>query len=519
MTSIYESIRKIYDNRTYIDIHIFDVIISTVVFFTILYYIFKNQITASLINIENDWETNKCKPEYMPFAGYVSSTEGDTVYEKTIINYKKCMSGLLKTNFEVSFVPFVNSLKAITNTMAYVASSIANIEINILTMESSVSDIFADIQKRFNEALVQLTIVIVNIKATIGRIHGTLIATIYALIGTYYTSISGLMFMSNAWYTFIMAAFIGAATIMMLVPFTYIFGFALFAQGLLLAVPLIVLDKFIKEAFGVKMTNRLPKLPKKKKFNLKNPFKKCFAPDTIIVMVDGNPKNISDIIVGDVLCDGSTVTSINISINDCSFVKMNGVIVTSNHKVYHNNRLIECNDHPDAIHVECMDRYVYCLGTTSKVIPINQYKFADWDEIDITGLRVLESAIKRELNPLSFEEVHTYFDTGYKLGTLILLQNGKKIPIENIKNGDVLIDGSIVTTLVLLDTRNIKYFSYFKESEYLFDGTGNLELVDDIYCKSCKSPSLSYNLVTSSGKFNISNVTVGDYNRGIERHF
>jgi hypothetical protein len=458
----------------------------------------------------------------MAMAGYATSSEGNTVYEKTVLNYKKCMSEVFQKDFEISSVPFTISLDSIKNTMTDVASALQNIEFNMSTMELGVSDIFGDIKKRFNEVLVQLSIAIVNIKATIGRIHGTLIATIHTLIGTYYTAISGFLFMSDAWYTFIMAVFIGGALLMMIIPFTYLFGFALFVQGLALAVPLILLDKFIREAFGVKTTNRLPKLPKKKNFKLKlkNPFKKCFTRDTIIFMVDGTPKKISDIQLGDILCDGSTVTSVNISINDCSFVNMNGVIVTSNHKVYHNNVLIETKDHPDAVVVECPDTYVYCLGTSSKIIPINKYIFADWDEIDRHGLHILENVVNPKHTPLRFEDVHIHFDTGYKMGTLIRLQNGINVPIEDIKSGDTLDDGSIVTTHVLLDTRNIKYFSYFKGTNHLFDATGNLELLTHGICvQPCEPVDLSYNLVTSTGRFNISNITIGDYNRGIERYF
>jgi len=116
--------------------------------------------------------------------------------------------------------------------------------------------------------------------------------------------------------------------------------------------------------------------------------------------------------------------------------------------------------------------------------------------------------------------VHMYFDTGYHGDTLVTLKNGNIVPIQDVKNGDVLGDDSVVTTTVSIMSKDLDYFSYYKDGVHLFDSTGNIVVDDiDIQFRKTQSPEKSYNLVTNTGNMNIYNINVGDYNKGIEKFF
>lgn len=517
MKSNYETINKLYDRQSYLDKYMVDVLITIIVCGTIIYYIFKNRIKKEIHDINMEWDKHKCKPHYMPFAGFMSESPGDNVYDKTMKNFKQCLSGIIDTNVSISLVPISKTLGDLFETFVEISDMLGTIRFDMNLSMFKMSSVFGDIMKKLYGIVLELVKTVINVKSIIGQLHGTLISCIYALIATYYTSVSGFMFMSDTLYTFIMVTFIYVSFALMTNPFTFSVGLGIFLQGALLSVPLVFLNTFIKQAFGIQMTKMIPSMPGKKKK------KKCFSGDTHITMKDGHIKAMCDIIVDDVLMDGSIVTSTTISTNDCSFVNINGVVVTTNHPILYDNIWMESQRHPLAIPTSCNSDYVYCIGTSRKTIKINGYIFSDWDELNESDLPILSGVVRPDENDtLSLTDVHKYFDTGFRKGTLVTLNDGRIIGIEHIKTGDILKNGNMVSSIVKVKSSDLDYFSYYHDDIHLFDATSNLYIYrhdKTIRTIKCTPPDISYHMVTSDGMFHISKVEVGDYNKGIEQHF
>lgn len=517
MTSKYDSIHRLYDKQTYLDKYILDVIIAILTCVLVIYYIFKHRIKEEIRDLNADWETHRCKPHYMPVAGFMKASPGNNVYEKTMENFRHCLSGIIDTNFTISLQPINKSIENVSTVFMQIAQAIGDIKFELSFLNFEISSIFDTVMDKMRAIVLELVKIIVGVKSILGQLQGIFITGIYALIATYYTSISGFIFMSDTLYTFAMVTFIYVAYALMATPFTFSIGMGLFIQGALLSVPLVLLNGFIKEAFGIKMTKVIPGRPGKKK-------KKCFSGYTAMKMNDGSMKTMCELNVGDTLSDGSTVTSTMISKNDCSFVKIDGVVVTIDHPILYDNKWIESQYHPSAIPIVYKSEYVYCIGTSEKVIRINGCIFSDWDEIRETDLEILSNITKNAMNldKIDVCDIHRCFDTGYRKGTPISLNDGTIICIEDVRNGDILYNGNIVTTTVAIRTSDVDYFSYYYGDIHLFDATSNLS-VDSFGKKveriGCPSPDISYNLVTSGDVFYVSGIKLDDYNQGIEKHF
>lgn len=111
----------------------------------------------------------------------------------------------------------------------------------------------------------------------------------------------------------------------------------------------------------------------------------CFAPETPIVVKGKCSIPIKDVLLGDVLENGSVVTSTYQFQSDGQpMVYLGDIHVSTNHLVQHNGSWIPAGEHPDAkdggIWNGGPSRPLICLDTNTHTIPLGSYIFSDWDE-------------------------------------------------------------------------------------------------------------------------------------------
>ena len=119
---------------------------------------------------------------------------------------------------------------------------------------------------------------------------------------------------------------------------------------------------------------------------------KCFHPDTKLKLKNGNIKFIKDIILGDVLEDGSTVEALMMIDNKkekLPFYKIKSslcdeeyILVTGSHLVFDSNKqkFIKVEYYNKAILTDIVHDYFSCLITDKHRIKIGNEVFWDWED-------------------------------------------------------------------------------------------------------------------------------------------
>ena len=148
MKSNYETINKLYDRQSYLDKYMVDVLITIIVCGTIIYYIFKNRIKKEIHDINMEWDKHKCKPHYMPFAGFMKSAPGDTVYKKTVNNSNDCLSGIIKNSVSISLGPIHKNIGNTFNSFVDVAKLMSEVKFDMAFTEFKINSVFDDIMKK-----------------------------------------------------------------------------------------------------------------------------------------------------------------------------------------------------------------------------------------------------------------------------------------------------------------------------------------------------------------------------------
>jgi hypothetical protein len=224
----------------------------------------------------------------------------------------------------------------------------------------------------------------------------------------------------------------------------------------------------------------------------------CFDKNTLFKLSNGNKVPISQLKIGDILEDGTTINChLTLDASDEIMYRLNDIIVSGTHPVLYNNEWILVSCHPNVEKImNYTEKYIYCLNTSNKKIMINDITFSDWDDVynENRYQVLLKNFQNKHLN-----NIHKYYDKGFNESTLIKMMDGSLKTISEIKVGEIL-------------DKSIKVYGivHIKGDDLI---NGNLINSD---CE--KDLGKFYNLLTDKGYFYINNLKYNDYNYCIDRY-
>lgn len=172
----------------------------------------------------------------------------------------------------------------------------------------------------------------------------------------------------------------------------------------------------------------------------------CFPPEQAITLESGITIPISNVKIGDRLKGGHEVEIVyRFAADGQDMVKLNDVVVSSNHFLKYNGAWKMAKDHPDAIAVGPwsggVDRPLICLTTNSHLLPIGDYTFADYDETE-KGDRQTQEWINMSLNgtkqTIKATDSNFSYDIGAPSTRRVIMLHGSMKELRDIKLGDIV---------------------------------------------------------------------------------
>jgi len=128
----------------------------------------------------------------------------------------------------------------------------------------------------------------------------------------------------------------------------------------------------------------------------------CFDPDTLINIEGRGSIPVRSVNIGDKIVRGSKIISkFQFMANGQQMVKLDNIIVSTNHYILYNSKWIKSENHPDAVRVDSWnggkERPLVCFNTEDHCIQIGKYTFRDYDETE-EGDEKTEEFIEKSLN-------------------------------------------------------------------------------------------------------------------------
>ena len=459
-------INGVYDNLTYYDLYgtsIFLFFILT--FITILAFLY-SRILLSKEDIASDWENQRCKPQNIPFAGYISKPSDKSAFEYTNENFQYCIQNILLNISEKSLQPFNFMIDSLASIFSRINESIQKIREILASIRNNIKKIVEDIMNRILNILIPLQTMLISLADMFNKTQGILTAGLYTALGSYYT-LQSLMGAILELIVKMLIALVIMIVGLWLVPFTQPVAATMSAVFLSISIPLAIIAIFMKKYMHIE-SSKIPKL-------------RCFDENTLFKLKTGENIKIKNLKLKNILSDDSIIISLfKISASDLTMYDLNGITVSESHVIKYNNKWIMVKNHPDAKLISNYNKpYIYCINTDKKVFELNKILYTDWDEVYDETLW--------KYNKLNVKQ------TGFNISSKVRMLNGLEKNISDISIGDILFGGNIVYGIVeLLNLEKEKNEQNKKDEE--------------------NKENKLYNLLISGKYFIVNNCLTCDYN-------
>ena len=428
-------INDTYDNLTYLDLYGGSV--GIVVFFTLLVFAVFSfcKIMQTKEQIAANWNTERCKPQNIPFAGFISKPDDKTAFQYTNENFQYCVQSILTNVTGFALEPVQYMLSSITNVFKGLMDSLQNIRDTFNKLRNNFKTFAEDVLHRVLNIIVPLQQMLIAVKDSFQKIQGILTASLYTMLGSYYTlkALLGAILEMIIKILLVMVIIIVGLWIM---PFTWPAATAMTAVFLGISVPLAIIVYFMSEVMHIE-TSAIPKL-------------RCFDKNTVIQLTNGTNIKIKDIAIGDEIVGSGKVTAkMKVAATGLKMYNINGTIVSESHVLKYKGTWIYSDKHPDAkLITDYNEMYLYCLNTTSKKFIINGLEYTDWDEIYDEYLdKVLQYL---DLKQDETNKIHKYTNKGFSYDSVVSLKCGKK-RISEVKVFDITENGSLIYGIVEIE--------------------------------------------------------------------
>jgi hypothetical protein len=241
-------------------------------------------------------------------------------------------------------------------------------------------------------------------------------------------------------------------------------------------------------------------------------------------MIDGTHRPISQLELNDILAGGARVEGIlQFSGRSVPLWQLNGVYVSGSH-------LVESTDNPGTWHsvsddpratlTQHTEEYIYCLNTTTRVIPVvtdtgSIIWFRDWEELEDTDTRGQYEWNFRVMQELNKDAPHAQWGkiggpnyySAVSPNMQIATPNGK-VPIASIRIGDTVfadVHNGTRTLTTVLGICNIITMSdvhnHFWATNMIVKDAGNGIWKREILTKDEISNTTGIHLITEAGTF------------------
>ena len=115
--------------------------------------------------------------------------------------------------------------------------------------------------------------------------------------------------------------------------------------------------------------------------------RRCFSPETLIKLQNGETRAMKNIELGDILINGSIVkATMQIKNENDPYYKIpskdlnTDILVTGSHYIQSSGRFIRVSKFNGSVATQKIDPVVNCIITSDHKVPIGEYIFWDWED-------------------------------------------------------------------------------------------------------------------------------------------
>ena len=191
MDNIYDTFsdyfHTIYKKTTYLDKYGGSAVITVLVLLTFFIIMSYYYIESNIEPIRQNWVNERCKPQVMPFAGYINAPKGQSKLDYTTENFTQCTTSILSKIIQVFTKPIYYISDLLSQFYMVLIDMVNKVRLFMFYLRDKLKKIFEYMIARILNVMIPLQTMVIKLRDLLGKVQGTLVAGLMTVYGAYLT--------------------------------------------------------------------------------------------------------------------------------------------------------------------------------------------------------------------------------------------------------------------------------------------------------------------------------------------
>ena len=254
---IIDRLNYLYGDNTFSGRYGIDIIKVCVVIFIFMSAVTYFQIQNKLMDVKRDWPEYRCRPDVMPFAGWINAPEGVSPMDYTKQNFMECSANTTKGVFDRPMSMVYVIFNVVMGVFKNILQVIEKFRLLFNRMRDTLKNIFLAVFNRIQNVLIPLQNMLIKMVDFFEKIKGILATFLLTFVGALWSFYS---LIGSIYELVVIILIIMVIVIIVLwyIPFVgWVLAIAAIAVFLTIAIPLILLG-IVSRQITRQRTSRLP---------------------------------------------------------------------------------------------------------------------------------------------------------------------------------------------------------------------------------------------------------------------
>jgi hypothetical protein len=254
---IVERLNYLYGDKTFTGQYGIDIIKACLVIFLFMSAVTYFQIQNKLLEVKQNWPEYRCRPDVMPFAGWINAPDGVSPLEYTKQNFMECSANSTKGVFDRPMSMVYVIFNVIMGVFKNILEAIEKFRLIFNRMRDALKNIFLTVFYRIQNVIIPLQMMLIKMVDFFEKIKGilaTFLLTFVGVLWSFYSLIGSVYEMM----IIILVVMIVIIIVLWYIPFVgWALAIAAIAVFLTIAIPLIMLG-IVSRQITRQRTSRIP---------------------------------------------------------------------------------------------------------------------------------------------------------------------------------------------------------------------------------------------------------------------
>lgn len=254
---IIERLNYLYGDKTFSGLYGIDIIKVCVVIFIFMSAVTYFQVQNKILQVKRDWPEYRCRPDVMPFAGWINAPDGVSPMEYTKQNFMECSSNSTKGVFDRPMSMVYAIFNVVMGIFKNILEVIEKFRLLFNRMRDALKNIFLTVFYRIQNILIPIQNMLIKMVDFFEKIKGILATFLLTFVGVLWSFYS---LIGSVYELVIIILIIMMIVIIVLwyIPFVgWVLAIAAIAVFLTIAIPLILLG-IVSRQITRQRTSRMP---------------------------------------------------------------------------------------------------------------------------------------------------------------------------------------------------------------------------------------------------------------------